>query len=146
MAGPRADGHLLQGRHDVPSAKRKPGLQDRTLATPLIDDGQHPKPAPVEELIVHKVHAPALPRPRGPRGLATDHGRVLAASDAAPDLPFFQAVQPIDPILADPPPLPPEQDMNARVVKPGAGQGQVPDPHVEGGRVPGGALHVPGRS
>jgi hypothetical protein len=39
-------------------------LSDRTLATPLIDDGEDPKRAAVRELVVHKVHASALPRTR----------------------------------------------------------------------------------
>jgi len=35
-------------------------LQDRTPATPLVHDRQHPKRPSVERRIVHEIHAPAL--------------------------------------------------------------------------------------
>jgi hypothetical protein len=43
------------------------------LPTPVIDDRQDPKWAPIGQGIMHKIHAPTLPRSRwhGSRAMAT---------------------------------------------------------------------------
>ena len=50
----------IQGVGDGRTRHAKGRLQDGTVATPLIDHGQHAKGPPVGEGIVDKVHAPAL--------------------------------------------------------------------------------------
>ena len=61
-------------RHCLPGHARR-RLQDRTLATPLIDDGQHAKGPAIGQRIVHEVHAPPLRRPRRDWASALRRGR-----------------------------------------------------------------------
>ncbi|HEU5155053.1 MAG TPA: hypothetical protein VFU03_10015 [Gemmatimonadales bacterium] len=59
---PGAD-RTVQGRRDVPPREAETALQERTLPTPLIDDRQDAKRAPIGQLVVHEVHAPPILRP-----------------------------------------------------------------------------------
>ena len=54
-----AEGPLQHGPH-ILAGEPKPALQDRTLATPLIDHREHPKRAAVKLRIVDEIHAPPL--------------------------------------------------------------------------------------
>src|SRR5215510_8505760 len=72
-------GHLLAG-------ERETGLQDQTLATPLIDGGEHSKPPSVSELIVDEIHAPVLVGCRGGRHWPAMQTDALSASDPHSDL------------------------------------------------------------
>ena len=46
--------------HDVGHRQRETHFRQRTLATPLIDHGQHPKRPAVDQVVVDEIHAPAL--------------------------------------------------------------------------------------
>jgi Recombinase zinc beta ribbon domain len=94
---------------------RGPHLQQRTLATPLIDDGQDPKRAAISQRIVHEVHGPAL-RGAGPaRRRPAVQSHVLTAKHAHADLQAFEPIQPTHPLMIHVPAFPPEQDPEAPI-------------------------------
>ena len=49
-------------RCDVLATEREAWLNQGALATKLIDDRQHPERPAIEQLIMDKIHAPALVR------------------------------------------------------------------------------------
>ncbi len=82
----------IEGIRDLVARHREIDLKQGTLATQLIDDGEHPKWPPVEQLVMHKVHAPAFAGRRRLRHGTTMQAHVLASPDTHPEL---QAVEPI---------------------------------------------------
>jgi hypothetical protein len=57
-------------------------LQDRTPATPLIDDRQHAKCSTVHRRVMDEIHAPSLVRPARGRRHTAMQARVLATAHA----------------------------------------------------------------
>jgi hypothetical protein len=53
-------------------------LQDRTPATQLIDDGEHPKGPTIEQRIVYEIHVPALVSTACSRGNSPMQARMCA--------------------------------------------------------------------
>ncbi len=88
------------GATDTRKSPEKPGrfnLQIRTRATPLIDDGEHPKRSAIDERIMDKIHAPMLVRTARRRCDTAMQAGMLAALQPMPQV---QAVQPIKPRYA----------------------------------------------
>src|SRR6266849_4450830 len=61
--GCRRPEHAIQRRADRHAGHARGDLQDRTLATPLIDHSQDPKRPAIGQRVMHEVHAPALAGP-----------------------------------------------------------------------------------
>lgn len=79
------DGHVLE-------AKR--GLQYQTLAIRAIDQGQYAKRPPVEQLIMHEVHAPVLRLIGRWRRRPAVQGHVRRSTPWLPQLQNFPAIHP----------------------------------------------------
>lgn len=87
---------------DVLAAEGEPWLKQRTLTTKLIDDGEHPKRLSVEQLVMDKIHAPALVGALRLGHRAAMQAHVLAATRAHAYLQALEPIPPIDPLVHGP--------------------------------------------
>lgn len=121
------DERAVQGGSDRPPGHARGGLKNRTLATPLIDDGEHTKRPSIGQCVVDEVHAPALGGACRRRRRAAMQGDVLPPTHPHPKL---QAVQPIQPPHALPihrPAFAAEQHPAPREAEPWARMRQLPN-------------------
>lgn len=114
-----------------PEARRH--LDPQALPAKIIDYRQDPEPPPVEELVRHEVHAPALVRSPGLGPLAPDLGAGAPPGAFGPQVQAFLAVEPPDPLVVHPPALPAEEDVDPLVAPADPDGVQLPDPHPQGG-------------
>src|SRR5579864_8077176 len=94
------------------------GLQDRTPATPLIDDCEHPKSSTIHQRIMDEIHAPTLVRAAGRRRNTAMQAGVLATAQPMPQLQPFEPIQPPYALHVHVPAITPEQHVNAPVAEP----------------------------
>jgi hypothetical protein len=102
-------------------------LQDRTLPTPLIDDGAHPKRPAIGERIVDEIHAPTLGWADGSRRGTPMQGDVFAAADPHPQLQPVQPVQPTHAFLIHRPSFASQQHPDPREPEPWPRMRQFPN-------------------
>ena len=96
-------------------------LQYWAVATPLINDREHPKRATVREGIMYKVHAPALGWPGWDRGRPAVQGYVLPSPDPHPDLQPVEPIEPSHPLAVHHPSFPAQQHPDAQTAEPRPG-------------------------
>src|SRR5581483_5210237 len=84
----------IQGLADGQARHAGGHLQQRTLATPLIHDREHPELRAVGKRIMDKIHAPAFGRAARDRRGPAMQCHMLAPSHTQAYLQPFQAVQP----------------------------------------------------
>lgn len=136
----------VQRLADAPSRQSVVGLQHHALATPLIDCGQDAELASVEHLVVHEVHAPVLVCTIGRCDLAAQQRDALAPPDLQAQLQPFEAVQPVDALLAHGPALALEHDQHAQVPESRSAHGDVSDALAQSALIARLALGVPHRT
>src|SRR4030095_14699881 len=93
-------------------------IQIRTLATPLINDGEDAELASVMRLVVHKIHTPVLIRSSGRHDFAAQEGDALAPLDLHAHLRGIPAGYPLHPLLARLPAFALEHHEHAQVAEP----------------------------
>src|SRR5688572_2806247 len=129
---PTTSGERLQRIDDTLAGHRDVGLHQHTLTTPLIDDGQHPKGAATDELVVDEIHTPGLiaaTRRRHDPALQTEP---LLAPCAHPHLQALESVQAMDALLVVRPAFPSQHDPDTDVAKPWPRLCDLADPHAAG--------------
>ncbi len=97
--------HAIQRLPDRRAGHAGGHFKDRTLTTPLIDHGQHPKRSAIGQGIMHKVDAPPLGRPSRLRSWPTVQRGMLSRTHPRPlavDRPAFPAEEHQDPQIPEP--------------------------------------------
>ena len=79
----------------------KTWLYQHRFATPLIDNRQNPNGSPIEQLIMHKIHAQTLSRTLRTWRNAPMQAHVLASAHSHPKLQAVQAIQPMYAFVID---------------------------------------------
>src|SRR5262249_2189637 len=114
---------------DALTGQRDVGLHQHTLATPLIDDGQHPKRPAGDELVMDEIHTPRLIATARRWRNTARNAKALPPAGAHPHLQPLKAVQAMDPLLVIRPAFAAQHDPNAHVTEPRPGLGDLANSH-----------------
>ena len=109
------------------------GLDGKALPTKIIDYRQRPESPPIEEGIGAKVHGPTLVKSGGQRPvrfLDAPHSSFLAMN---PEIQALKAVEPVIPLVVDPPPFSSQEHVDPSVAISDPCRGDVLDSHPEAG-------------
>lgn len=98
------------------------------MATPIIQNGERPKPPAIQQCVRDKIHAPLLIQLCWAWRDHTQVTRVLPSPLELHRQSFFP-IDPMDALFIHPPPFTPEQDMQPQIAKARTRLGQFLHPH-----------------
>ena len=125
--------HEWCGDRLKPPGQLEPGhpgtdLQYRTLATPLINDGEDTEGVSVGQRIVDKVHAPALVQVRGGGHRTPMPALVITPPDPHPQLQTLEPIPAVQALLVHGPTLPTDHQVDPPTTESRPRLGKRPDP------------------
>jgi len=109
---------LGQRARHVPTREGRGAHERHALAPVDVEHRQDPYCAPVRQGVVHEIHRPLLIRLRGRRQAGPGHRTAMPPRPAPSERQPLLGVQPIDPLVVHPPPLPPQEHMQLLVAGP----------------------------